>query len=238
VTDRLDSDDVDVVGEQIAYYRAQAPEYDAWFEDHGRPALSPTDYQRWLTEVAYAEAVFEALQPLGRVLEVACGTGHWTERLAPMADLVVAVDAAPGMIDRNRRRLGPRQNVHYIQADVFRWQPARTFDTVFAGMWLSHVPADRFDDFWSLVDHSLDTDGRVLLFDEVAGSSLQGTNEQPHGHDDEIVIRQLDDGRQFRIVKTYHSPAALRTQLAELGWDLTIETTTNFLVAHARRAAG
>jgi len=41
--------------------------------------------------------------------------------------------------------------VRFIQADLFAWRPDRRYDVVFMGFWLSHVPAERFASFWSLV---------------------------------------------------------------------------------------
>jgi len=43
--------------------------------------------------------------PQGRVLELACGTGLWTGELVRYAERVVAVDAAPEVLEINRQRL-------------------------------------------------------------------------------------------------------------------------------------
>ena len=39
---------------------------------------------------------------------------------------------------------------------------------------------------------------------------------------DEIVERQLSDGRQFRIVKNFVDPERLEHQLREMGWNCEI----------------
>ena len=92
--------------EQIAYYRARAPEYDEWFLRQGRYDLGQEQNARWRGEL---EDVLEALAsfgPRGRVLELAGGTGFWTALVARTADALTVVDASPESLDINRRRVG------------------------------------------------------------------------------------------------------------------------------------
>src|SRR5215207_3011690 len=136
--------------EQVAYYRAIAMEYQVDV-DAGR-------------ELA---AALEAYQPAGHVLELACGPGAWTELLLRSAISVTAIDAAPEMLTRAKARVGERR-VRFIQADLFSWTPSQRYDFVFFGFWLSHVPLDRFESFWSMVADSLASAGRVFFVDDNA----------------------------------------------------------------------
>ena len=121
-----------LVAEQVAYYRAHAPDYDV--------AYLGRDWDRCIEELPIA----------GDVLELACGTGHGTPLLAARARSVTALDAAPEALALARRRVqGPP--VEFIEADVFAWEPSRRFDTVFFAFWLTHVPPTRFAAFWSMV---------------------------------------------------------------------------------------
>src|SRR6185437_317590 len=139
--------------EQAAYYRARAPEYDDWWQRTGRFDRGPEATGRWRAEVAQVEADLLRAGLTGDVLELACGTGWWTERLARTAARLTCIDGSPETIDINRRRLSaaglalPRYEV----ADLFEWTPSASFDAVFFSFWLSHVPADRFDWFWAMV---------------------------------------------------------------------------------------
>jgi SAM-dependent methyltransferase len=125
-----------LVAEQVAYYRAHAPDYD--------DAYLGKDWDRCIEELPIA----------GDVLELACGTGHWTPLLAARARSVTAVDAAPEVLALARQRARGLP-VEFIQADVFAWQPPRRFDTVFFAFWLTHVPPARFAAFWSMVGAAL-----------------------------------------------------------------------------------
>ena len=80
---------------------------------------------------------------------------------------------------------------------MFEWEPAERFDLVFFSFWLSHVPEERFDEFWSLVRAALGPEGRVFLVDSGAGDTAHTGTAQADGEE----TRSLSDGRTFRIVK-------------------------------------
>jgi demethylmenaquinone methyltransferase/2-methoxy-6-polyprenyl-1,4-benzoquinol methylase len=194
--------------EQLAYYRALADEY----EDH---AIHAPGQDELLSAI-------NSYRPSGDVLELACGPGVWTERLQRSAASVTAVDAAPEMLARARTRLGPSASVWFVEADLFSWHPTRRYDTVFFGFWISHVPEDRIESFWDLVDEALEPDGRVLFFDD----NHRTDTELAEGIDSPIVRRELNDGTPFRVIKIPYEPVQLERRLRELGWDIKVTGTS------------
>jgi demethylmenaquinone methyltransferase/2-methoxy-6-polyprenyl-1,4-benzoquinol methylase len=196
----------ELLNEQMAYYRARAAEYDA--------TTAVDDASR----VALLDAL-EEFAPWGQVLELACGTGQWTAELARHASRVTAVDASPEMIAVNRARVA-KSSVHYVEADLFSWSPTERYDVVFFSAWLSHVPPQRFEDFWALVAGCLNQRGRVFFIDELpavaAHERLITTGPAP------AVERPLRTGARYRAVKVLHEPGELGRQLADLGWQVTI----------------
>ena len=86
-----------ILGEQLAYYRARAREYDKWFRREGLHDLGEEHNARWRLELNRLYSALDAFAPRGDVLELAYGTGEWTIRLAESATRVVGVDAAPEM---------------------------------------------------------------------------------------------------------------------------------------------
>jgi len=103
--------------------------------------------------------------PVGDVLELACGPGTWTSDLLAYAETVTALDSSPEMLALARATVSDPRGT-FVQADVFDWAPARRYDVVFFGFWLSHVPLERFERFWSLVADCLGPEGRVLFIDD------------------------------------------------------------------------
>jgi SAM-dependent methyltransferase len=193
--------------EQLAYYRAIAGEY----EDHAIPGPGGS-------EVVVA---LDSFRSAGRVLELACGTGAWTERLLRHATSVTAVDASPEMLAIASARVSD-ERVRFIQADLFTWAPGRRYDLVFFGFWLSHVPPERFESFWSLVSDCLETDGRVFFVDD----GYRTPDELIYGDSSSVIRRRLNDGTAYRAVKVPYEPKRLEERLEGLGWRFTVTPTS------------
>lgn len=212
-----------MLAEQVDYYRRRAGEYDV------------TAYG---DDVAGASALIARLvaemRPTGSVLEIACGTGLWTQALAGWADTVTALDVAPEMVAIARERV-PSANVSFEVADVFSWRPATRFDVLFFSAWLSHVPADRFGRFWELVRGLLAEGGRVLFIDEHVDE--QGKEAYVAGQD-EVVERRLADGSTFRVIKNFVEPEELEVRLRAMGWDCVIRRVSSRWVCGEARLAG
>lgn len=195
-----------LLDEQVAYYRAIAPEYEAHaIDEPGADELF---------------AAIDAFDVRGNVLELASGPGFWTERLVGRAATLTAVDASPEMIARAKARVGD-ERVRFIQADLFSWEPDRRYDLVFFGFWLSHVPMDRFDAFWAKLARALEPGGQVFFVDD----NWRTPQELIEGAGSSTVERKLKDGTAFRAVKVPHAPAELQERLRGLGWRATVHTT-------------
>jgi 2-polyprenyl-3-methyl-5-hydroxy-6-metoxy-1,4-benzoquinol methylase len=196
----------EVLAGQVDYYRRRAGEYDV--TAYGDVAAARGRIARLVAE----------MRPTGSVLEIACGTGLWTEALAGRAETLTAIDAAPEVVAIARDRVRST-NVSFEIADVFSWAPDARFDVIFFSAWLSHVPMNRFDQFWELLRGLLSEDGRVLFIDEHVD---EREKEAYVAGRDEIVERRLRDGGTFRVIKNFVDPERLERRLRRLGWDCAI----------------
>ncbi|MCY4465990.1 MAG: class I SAM-dependent methyltransferase [Chloroflexi bacterium] len=214
--------------QQIKYYRARAPEYDEWFYRTGRYDRGPAHTQQWQREVEIVRRQLHSRPRCEQILELAPGTGIWTQDLAQLGERVTALDASPEMIAINRAKLAA-DNVEYELCDLFQWQPQRQVDMVFFGFWLSHVPADKLSGFLQAVQAALKPGGRLFIVDSrepdqsnprTGTQTIEGDRQQ----------RELKDGRQYEIVKIYYEPQALSAILREHGFDIEVQATANFFL--------
>jgi demethylmenaquinone methyltransferase/2-methoxy-6-polyprenyl-1,4-benzoquinol methylase len=215
--------DRELLDEQIAYYRARAGEYDA---------TSTIDDDPFAEQTGRVRAALEAFAPRGRVLELAAGTGQWTAQLADHAGELLATDASPEMLDLNRAKVGERPNVRYEVADAFAPDLAATFEVVFFGFFLSHVPPERFAGFWRSLETLLAPGGRVFLVDEADHGLWE---EDWIDRDAGIVRRPLNDGSVHRAVKVLYRAEDLEARLERMGWDASVHPELPFYWATARR---
>jgi demethylmenaquinone methyltransferase/2-methoxy-6-polyprenyl-1,4-benzoquinol methylase len=190
----------------LAYYAARAAEYDAIYHKPERQA-DLRAIEAWLPRHLAGR----------RVLEIACGTGYWTQFIAPVAAKVVAIDAAPETLALARRRAG-HDSVDFIEADAWRLPAALgRFDAAFAGFWFSHVPKTRRRAFLLGLHARLAPGARVVLLDNrfVAGSSTPvGT---PDAAGDTWQQRRLADGSVHTVLKNFPEEAELQELVTGLG---------------------
>ena len=208
--------DKELLAEQLTYYRARAPEYDRWWYRTYEYVLPPERKAEWDEEVARLEVAIDEMAPQGDVLELACGTGLWTERLARHATHITAIDGSPEALALNRARLS-HAPVDYVEADLFAWHAESTYDVVFFSFWLSHIPAAEFEDFWSRIAGALRPGGRAIFIDNRwgDGTASASTALSTSG----VQTRDLSDGRTYRIVKLYYEPGELAARLRDVGWE-------------------
>lgn len=189
-----------------AYYAARAWEYDRVYAKPERQR-DLRIIERWLPQVFAGKSI----------LEVACGTGYWTQFLAPVARAVTAVDTSPETLSIAKSRVTASQ-AHFAIGDAYSlpFDP-NSFDAGFAGFWISHVPRGRMGDFLRGFHRALIPGSKVVLLDNrfVQGSSTPIAERDQHGNT--YQLRRLDDGSTHRVLKNFPSETELREVLADLG---------------------
>lgn len=174
------------------YYAARANEYDRIYAKPERQA-NLQKLQLWLP----------ALFADRSVLEIACGTGYWTQFYAPLAKRVVALDAATETLRIAAGRIAT-SNVHLMQADAYDL-PAfdGLFDAAFAGFWWSHIPQASIAPFLVGLHQALKPGARIVFLDNrfVAGSSTPIADRDSNGNT--YQVRRLDDGATHRVLKNF-----------------------------------
>lgn len=232
--------DHDVIAGQIDYYRARAAEYDGWFNRTGRYDTGADVNRAWFDEVEVVRSDLATVPLDGAdILELAPGTGIWTEAIAPRARSVTAVDASPEMIDINRSRLGADAGkVDYVLADLFGWEPDRTYDAVVFCFWISHIPERLLDGFLVKVSRALRPGGAVFFLDAQRESASLAVDHVLPDENSEVMTRRLDDGREFTVVKNFWDPADLERRCAAAGLDVEVRTTERFFLYGIGAARG
>lgn len=171
-----------ILNATVNYYKERAVEYEEWFYCRGRYDHGTVANAQWFSEVDEIFAALDELKIEGEALELAPGTGIWTERLLRTANSITAADASSEMIVINRNRLGSNR-VSYVQTDLFSWQATRRYDAVCFCFWLSHVPTERLDRFLSGVAMALRPEGKIFFVDsrrEPAGTAIDHQLPEEH----------------------------------------------------------
>jgi demethylmenaquinone methyltransferase/2-methoxy-6-polyprenyl-1,4-benzoquinol methylase len=222
--------EVEAIREQVEYYRARASEYDDWFLRRGRYDRGEDATRRWFEQVHEVRRALRAISMEGKnVLELAPGTGIWTDQICDRAAHLTAVDASAEMIALNRQRLGARaQGVTYIEADLFEWLPAQEFDAVIFCFWISHVPVARIDEFLFNVAKLLRPGGTVFFLDSRKEQTSTAADHVLPGKNHEVMTRRLDDGREFSIIKNFWDAEVLVEKCRRHELDIEMHETADY----------
>ncbi len=229
-----------ILEEQKAYYRARAKEYDEWFYRQGRYNHGPEHTKQWEAEVEEVRRALLNFKLTGHVLDAAAGTGIWTQELIKTADLVTAIDSSEEMLELNRQKV-PSEKVTYTLTDLFYWQPVMAYDAIFMGFWLSHVPPAMLFNFIGTMVGALKPGGKIFFVDSLpAPTSMakdmvdevtrQRSFTQLPASDYETMLRRLNDGREFQVVKVYYVPDDLIDRFRTYDIALTVKRTVNFFM--------
>jgi len=107
--------------------------YDAWATTYDDPGNALRDIEQ-----AIVWKIVENL-PIGRALDVACGTGRHSVHLAELGHNVVGIDTSPEMLAVARGRLGAD---HFVRADLHHLPlHDETIDLVVCALALTHSPS-------------------------------------------------------------------------------------------------
>jgi demethylmenaquinone methyltransferase/2-methoxy-6-polyprenyl-1,4-benzoquinol methylase len=182
-----------------AYYARRAAEYERIYAKPERQA-DLARLTQWIAERLAGR----------RVLEIACGTGWWTERYAPRAAGVLATDINEEVLAIARSKSYPKGRVQFAIADGYALDAiAGDFDAVFAGFWWSHVERDELPRFLAGVRRRFPDGTRALFLDNryVEGSSTPVAETDAAGNT--WQLRRLDDGSTHRVLKNFPDAAEL-----------------------------
>lgn len=192
-----------------SYYAARALEYDRVYEKPERQD-DLRSLQAWLPDIFRS----------ARVLEVACGTGFWTQFIAQAATSIIAVDSSPEVIAIAESRV-PSGKVSFLLGDAYRLPLDKgPFNAAFAGFWFSHVPKARQREFLRGLGAAIEPGANVVLIDNlyVEGSNYPVTERDSDGNT--YQTRILEDGSVHRVLKNFPTETELRELTHGLGRDV------------------
>lgn len=145
-----------------------------------------------------------------RVLELGCGTGRHTIRLAKAGNDVTGLDLSPGMLAEARQKLAGFSNVTLIEGDLLS-TPLDGFDAVITALVLEHI-AD-LDAFFAAAARALKP-GSEMYLSEIHPDRIAAG----------IQANFIDEaGEAVRLTSFAHSDGDITTAAARAGLKLMLQ---------------
>jgi len=166
------------------------------------------------------------------VLEIACGTGYWTQFIAHRASAILGIDRSSEVLDIARQKDCGDCAVEFRLADAYSLAGISPgFTAGFAGFWWSHVPRGKLADFLAVFHSKLSRNASVLFVDNVyvEGSSTPVSRRDEGGNT--YQRRTLSDGSQYEVLKNFPSDEDLQRALSPFSSNVTIERLPHYWVA-------
>ena len=139
------------------------------------------------------------------VLEIACGTGYWTEIISNTAHPIVGIDSSKEVLDIARLKSYQENNVEFINDDALSLSKIKnTFDSAFCGFWLSHLKKKNLEPFIVNLHKKLNEDSVVVMIDNnyVEGSSTPISRKDGEGNS--YQLRKLEDDSEYEVLKNFY----------------------------------
>ena len=139
------------------------------------------------------------------VLEIACGTGNWTQVLSKRARSVVATDIHEAYLVQAKRKPYQKDNVVFKVADAYALDGIdRKFNLAFASDFWSHMPKSKIKSFIKTLHSKLLPGSKVIMIDIMPRPEL---DRKFFSHMDEegnvIQKRILPNGKVYHVVKNF-----------------------------------
>ncbi len=158
------------------------------------------------------------------VLEVACGTGCWTQCLVPAAPAVYATDINEEVLAVARAKPRINDRVTLARADAFSLpEPPFPCNAGFAGFWWSHLRRNEIDPFLQGFFGRLTVDARFAFIDNVYVEGSSSPIDRTDRNGNTYQRRTLSDGSVHEVLKNFPSDDELRKALSPYARTLKVE---------------
>lgn len=201
-----------------AYYAQRAAEYERIYAKPERQA-----------DLRVLEARVRQMFARRKVLELACGTGYWTNIIAGGAEHVTALDINEEVLEVARSKNIPSGKAVFRIGNAYeKTEAGQECDALFAGFWWSHVPLERLDVFLNDIPSKIKPGALIAFLDNryVEGSSTPVSRTDGGGNT--YQTRKLDDGSSHEVLKNFPAEGELIQRASRHGWGANVDLFEHF----------
>lgn len=213
--------------EQVQYYKKRASEYEEVYQKPERQSdlRQMEDYlsRRFVNQ---------------SILEIACGTGYWTQILSRNTKSILATDINQEVLDIARKKRYGKQNVSFQELDI--WELKKEgghFDGLFGGFIWSHIPREATLAFLTTAVNQVVAKGELLFLDNkyVSGNSTEISRKDVQGNT--YQKRKLSSGEEFEILKNFPGRAEMEALAEEIEADFKWKEYDYYWIAEFRKSS-
>ncbi|MFZ0829336.1 MAG: class I SAM-dependent methyltransferase [Verrucomicrobiia bacterium] len=189
----------------VDYYARRANEYERIYQKPERQK-----------DLAGLRKLFQQAVAGQNVLEIACGTGYWTQIVSQAAKSVTATDINEEVLKIARSK-SYRGKVIFENADAFDLLLSRqnVFTAGLAAAWWSHLRKAQIGSFLSRFHRQFASGSTIVFMDNrfVPGSNTPIARTDDEGNT--YQLRKLEKGNEYEVLKNFPSEKEVRGLIAD-----------------------
>jgi ubiquinone/menaquinone biosynthesis C-methylase UbiE len=186
----------DLIKEMNEYYRENVPYHDE--------CMSYTDNLSMEKLLSPIIKKIESDITDKDVLEIACGTGNWTQVLSKRARSVMATDINEAYLAEAKKKPYQKDNVIFKVADAYTLDGIEgNFNLAFASDWWSHIPKSKIKDFIETLHSMLLPGSKIIMIDMLRKPELDRMFSHIDNEGNVIQKRTLPNGKEYHVVKNF-----------------------------------
>jgi ubiquinone/menaquinone biosynthesis C-methylase UbiE len=212
----------------VSYYKDRAKEYEKIYS-------KPERQEDFKSATKILQEIFTDKQ----VLEIACGTGYWTEKIAATANSILATDINETVIDIAKKKDFSSKQVSFEVADIYNFPDRNKYESLFGGFIWSHILLQDLDKFISTVNSFVSPGGTVVFMDNnfVEGSNHPITKTDEQGNT--FQTRKLEDNTAHLVLKNFPTEFFLQQKLKDISSNFKfINLTYYWIICYTTKTNG
>lgn len=177
--------------DMVSYYKDRATEYEKIYSKPERQ-----------DDIEQATTILQDIFNQKSVLEIACGTGYWTERIAQTAASIYATDINESVIEIAKQKDISNNHVTFGLADINNLK----------------------------LDNNVSTNGTIVFMDNnyVDGSNHPIAETDKDGNT--FQVRKLENGATHLVLKNFPTQEYISKKLSDIATDITFINLTYYWI--------
>lgn len=195
------------------YYNDRATEYDKVYQ-------ILEEQKDLLKSIEFFQNIFANKS----VIEIACGTGYWTEQISKTAKSILATDINKAVIDIAMARQF-NNNTTFKVSDMNNLSIGEKFDGLFGGFIWSHILIQDIDTLLNKIKELVIENGSIIFIDS---KQVEGTYHNKKritridAFGNTFQTRKLENGTTYEVLKNFPTKKFLTEKLSKIATDIKI----------------
>ena len=195
--------------DMVSYYKDRAKEYEKIYSKPERQS-----------DLLLAGQILQEVFRDKEVLEIACGTGYWTDKISKTAHSILATDINDTVIEVAKLKEYSPAKVNFQIADIFNFADTNKHESLFGGFIWSHIKLQDLNDFIDITNRLVKRDSTIVFMDNnyVEGSNLPVTGTDNLGNT--YQTRTLNNRTTHKVLKNFPTEIFIQQLLKDRATDI------------------